>query len=411
MLKKITMPAGGQNTDQLLIAKWRKSVGDPVKRGDILLDVETDKAVLEVESFAQGTLLKLLFEEGDYAGVGDVIAYVGELGDLKALEEKKEEPVVQQAELPVDDFTPIMPLTESVPVGEGVTEVARKISPAAKKLIRDHHLDSTLIYSISGGDIIHKRDIESYISGIAEVMSAPSAAADLTQEQTRDFDLIPLTNIRKIIAARMLQSTSSIPSFTAEVEVDMGACVQLRDQINQKTEGLKISFNDIIAKCFAKCVETYPLINASYTDDGLKVFKSVNAGLAVSLEQGLIVPVVRNVAGKTLSVLARENQANIKDVRSGKFDPAIMEGGTFTISNLGKYPICRFTAIINPPQSCIIAVGSIRMQPVWEDGQWQPRQIMSITATFDHRIIDGAYGAHFLTRLKELLENPYLLLV
>ena len=223
-------------------------------------------------------------------------------------------------------------------------------------------------------------------------------------------DLIPLSPMRRIIAERM-EVASTIPAFTAEIEVDMSACIRLRADFNQFAEGAKLSYHDIIAKAVAIAVGGYPLVNASFADTEIKVFRAVNIGVAVSLEQGLVVPVVCGVRAKNIAALARENASNIAQVRTGKFDSRILENGTFTISNLGKYPISRFTAILNPPQSSILAVGSIQHRPVWTTGQWREQAIANLTGTFDHRVVDGSYGAEFLTRLKELLEHPHILLL
>jgi pyruvate dehydrogenase E2 component (dihydrolipoamide acetyltransferase) len=189
----------------------------------------------------------------------------------------------------------------------------------------------------------------------------------------------------------------------------MTGCIQLRSDLTQHFKGIKFGYNDIIAKCLAIAAGDYPLVNASFTDKGIRVFRSVNIGLAVSLEQGLVVPVVCDVRGKDIASLAEANAANIAQVRTGKFDPKILENGTFTISNIGKYPITRFTAILNPPQSCILAVSSIQSRGVWVNGHFREQPTAAITGTFDHRVIDGRYGAEFLTGLKQLLEQPALI--
>ena len=415
MLKKITMPPGGQNTDQLMIAKWRKQVGDPVKRGDILLEVETDKAVLEVESFAEGTLLKRIGEEGEYATVGDVIAFIGKPGEL---EDTKETKPVASASVPplIDDYQPILPdrvapalMVEFANPQESVTASAEgrpAISPAAKQMIRDNGLEPSSVYQTLGLPIVHRSDVVSYLDSRQKTIAEVPIVESISES-----DWIPLTSMRRTIAARMFQSTSTIPSFTAEVEIEMSACSALRKELNGFLKDSKISYNDIFAKCVARAASDFPLINASFEGTGIRVYKSVNIGLAVSLEQGLVVPVVKNIASKSLTEIARENAANIASVRSGKFDPELLESGTFTLSNLGTFPVSRFTAIINPPQVCILAFGSIRTVPAVVNGQLEEKSVMSVTASFDHRVIDGAYGAKFMAKFKELVEHPNLLLV
>ena len=451
MLTKITMPSGGTNTDQLLVVSWKKQEGDPVKRGDILLEVETDKAVLEVESFAKGTLLKRMLEEGSYGAVGDVIAYVGEPGDLKSLDAKPAAntpaatnqsesapttpaamPSKPEATLAVAEPSPIK--LEATPIvaephlmAAGTIPAVQvspsngtlKATPAAKKEARDRGLDLAEVHRSVGKDILRRNDVAQFASAsagrndVAQSASAdvgsPTVATQAAGDAT-SYSLVPLTSMRRIIAERMAAG-SSVPTFIAEIEVDMTACVKLRSELNQHFKGIRFGYHDLIAKCAAVAAGDYPLVNASFTDQGIRVYQSVNIGIAVSLEQGLVVPVVRDVRGKNLASIAEANAANIEQVRTGKFDPKLLENGTFTISNLGKHPIKRFTAILNVPQSCILAVGAIQSCGVWVGGQLHEQPTVAITATFDHRVVDGNYGAEFLTRLKELLEKPLLALV
>jgi pyruvate dehydrogenase E2 component (dihydrolipoamide acetyltransferase) len=412
MLSKITMPSGGTNTDQLLVVSWKKQAGDAVKRGDILLEVETDKAVLEVESFAQGTLLKRVVEEGSYGTVGDVIAYIGDPADLTALETESAPSKPTAVEL--DVVTPTGSTTLATPVTEPETTPSTqadssnrtiKATPAAKKEARDRGLDLAEIHRSVGKEILRRSDVAQFSGVSAGSPNSARATGDVTS-----FALVPLTTMRRIIAERM-EAGSSVPTFTAEIEVDMTACIRLRSDLTEHFKGIKFGYNDLIGKCVAIAAGDYPLVNASFTDKGIRVFRSVNIGLAVSLEQGLVVPVVCDVRGKDIASLAEANAANIAQVRKGKFDPKILENGTLTISNIGKYPITRFTAILNPPQSCILAVSAIQSRGVWVNGQLREQPTAAINGTFDHRVIDGRYGAEFLTGLKELLENPHLIFV
>jgi pyruvate dehydrogenase E2 component (dihydrolipoamide acetyltransferase) len=412
MLSKITMPSGGTNTDQLLVVSWKKKAGDAVKRGDILLEVETDKALLEVESFAQGTLLKRLVEEGSYGTVGDVIAYIGNPEDLTALEAEFA-PSKPTAGDP-DVITPTESTTLATPVSEPETTPSAqadsanrtvKATPAAKKEARDRGLDLAEVHRSVGKEILRRNDVVQFSGVSAGSPDSSRATGDVT-----GFTLVPLTTMRRIIAERM-EAGSSVPTFTAEIEVNMTGLIRLRSDLSEHFKGIKFGYNDIIAKCVAIAAGDYPLVNASFTDKGIRVFRSVNIGLAVSLEQGLAVPVVCDVRGKDIASLAEANAANIAQVRTGKFDPKILENGTLTISNIGKYPITRFTAILNPPQSCILAVSAIQSRGVWVNGQLREQPTAAITGTFDHRVIDGRYGAEFLTVLKELLEHPALIFI
>lgn len=412
MLSKITMPSGGTNTDQLLVVSWKKNAGDAVKRGDILLEVETDKALLEVESFAQGTLLKRLVEEGSYGTVGDVIAYIGDPEDLTALE--TESAPSKPAADDLDVITPTGLTTLATPVSESETAPSAqadssnrtvKATPAAKKEARDRGLDLAEVHRSVGKEILRRSDVAQFSGVNAGSPDSTRATGDVT-----GFTLVPLTTMRRIIAERMVAG-ASVPTFTAEIEVDMTGCSRLRSDLSQHFKGIRFGYHDIIAKCVAIAAGDYPLVNASFTDRGIQVFRSVNIGLAVSLEQGLVVPVVCDVRGKDIASLAEANAANIAQVRTGKFDPKILENGTLTISNIGKYPITRFTAILNPPQSCILAVSSIQSRGVWVNGHLREQPTAAINGTFDHRVIDGRYGAEFLTGLKELLEHPALIFI
>jgi pyruvate dehydrogenase E2 component (dihydrolipoamide acetyltransferase) len=407
MLTKITMPSGGTNTDQLTVVSWKKQVGDPIKRGDILLEVETDKAVLEVESFAQGTLLKRLIEEGASGTVGEVIAYIGQPEDLAALEaesgSRKPSTVDPNGANPTETVTPAAVLETTPRVQTGSSSPAVKATPAAKKEVRDRGLDLAEVHRGVGKEILRRNDV-------AQFAGAGSTKATTAIGEVTGFKLVPLTAMRRIIAERMAAG-ASVPTFTAEIEVDMTGCIRLRSDLNQHFKGIKFGYHDLIAKCAAIAIGDYPLVNASFTDQGIRVFESVNIGIAVSLEQGLVVPVVCDVRSKDIATLAEANAANIAQVRTGKFDPKLLENGTFTISNLGKHPITRFTAVLNPPQSCILAISSIQSRGVWVDGHLREQPTAAITATFDHRVVDGNYGAEFLTRLKELLEHPHLLFI
>ena len=281
-----------------------------------------------------------------------------------------------------------------------------KATPAAKKEVRDRGLDLAEVHRSVGKDILRRSDVAQFAS--VSTGSSPPQATVLGD--ATDFTLVPLTPMRRIIAERM-RAGSSVPTFTAEIEVDMTGCIQLRSELNEHSKGSRFGYHDIIAKCAAIAVENYPLVNASFTDQGIRVFQSVNIGIAVSLEQGLVVPVVCDVRRMDIASLAKANAANIAQVRTGKFDPKLLQNGTLTISNLGMYPITRFTAILNPPQSCILAVSSTQSRGVWADGQLREQPTAAITGTFDHRVVDGKYGAEFLTHLKELLEQPISLFV
>ena len=423
MLKEITMPAGGQTTDTSVIGTWLVKKGDKVKRGDALLEIETDKATLTVESFAKGTVLAILAEEGDEASAGDVIAYIGEESDLPEVERRLNAGTTQSAEdkqeLPEqkisagrqeDEYQPIdlsAPIryeagTEENTAGgkEALGDI--KAMPNAKKLAREEKVSLKDVAEYAGKSILKRQDVQAYLERAEKIAPPDAGNAD---------EKIPLTNMRKVIARRMTESAQNIPAFQAAVEVNMERCIAFRKTINEARKEGKISYNDILFKCMEAAIRRYPYLNASYTEEAIILHKDVNIGLAVSVEAGLVVPVVKQVNGKGIEAISAENRINIKKAREGKLMPEDMSGGTITLSNLGMYPITEFNAIINPPEVCILAVGAMEEKPVFEQGQWRPIPVMKITGSFDHRVIDGAYGAEFLAELKKVIENPALALL
>lgn len=274
--------------------------------------------------------------------------------------------------------------------------------PNAKKIAREQQVSLRDVAEFAGKSILKRQDVQAYLD-----QEGKDAAEAKEAEDTR----IPLTTMRKVIARRMLESSANIPSFQATVEVDMTNCIALRGAVNAGRKEGKISYNDILFKCMEAAIRRYPYLNASYTDEAILVHKDVNIGLAVSVEAGLVVPVNKKVNGKGIEEIAADNRTNIQKAREGKLAPEDMSGGTITLSNLGMYPVTEFNAIINPPEVCILAVGAMEEKPVWEDGQWKPVPVMKITGSFDHRVIDGAYGAQFLAELKKIMENPALALM
>ncbi|MDR1510951.1 MAG: 2-oxo acid dehydrogenase subunit E2 [Synergistaceae bacterium] len=390
MLSKITMPGAGQTVDRLRIIKWHKREGDEVERGSVLASLETDKATLEIESFARGTLLKICVAEGEYADIGDVIAYIGEQGDLNGL---KESETPAQA----DDYTPIMPsgndnaASQSHETGIATNDSRSvvKISPAAKKAARDAGVSPEMIALMLKTDMVKKRDV-------LESMPHPGSES------------IPVSPMRRAIAARMLESVSSIPAFNIEIDANLSAMKSLREIMRSK--GVDIAYHDILAKCASLSVKNHPLIGAQYSPNEIVLRRNIDIGIAVSLENGLLAPVIRNVADKSITEIAYEASVLIEKARSGNIIESEMGGASLTISNLGMFPIARFSALINPPESCILAVGGSKKTPYIKDGILLERETISITGTFDHRFIDGAYGAAFMTNLMEFIENPALML-
>jgi len=404
MIKEITMPAGGQTTDTSTIGTWLVKKGDKVTRGDALLEIETDKATLTVESFAKGTVLAILAEEGEDLPAGTVIAYIGEESDLPEVEArlhgKTGELVAAVAEEFEDEEDEYQPIDKNAPVKHANAPECKKeelgeikAMPNAKMIARENGISLADVAAFTGKNILKRHDVKAYLE---------NKGADAGVNDT----VVPLTKKRKVIANRMLESTQNIPVFAATVEVEMQQCMALRKEIN--AEYAKVSYNDILFKCMEKAIRKFPYVNASFTEEAIILHGDVNIGLAVSVDDGLVVPVVRNVEKKTIFEISDANKENVAKARSGKLSLEEMSGGTITLSNLGMYPVTQFTAIINPPESCILAIGAIEDKPVFSDGVWRSVPVMKITGSFDHRVIDGAYGARFLTELKRMIENPAL---
>lgn len=400
MIKEIKMPAGGQTTDVSVVGTWLVKCGDKVKRGDALLEIETDKATLTVESFAKGTVLALLAKEGDRIPAGEVIALIGEEGDRAeavAGKRKTDENVIDEEEYqPIDK--------NAAKISKNNTEI--KAMPNAKLLAKEKRVALTDVAQAVGKSILKRQDVEGYL----QTSEPEEVMAEKGPEKDRDV-IVPFTNMRKVIARRMSESAHNIPVFTASVEINMTQCIAFRKLVNSAEGAGKVSYNDILFKCIEAAIRSFPYVNASCTESEIILHKDVNIGLAVSVENGLVVPVVRRVQEKNISEISACNKENVRKARALKILPEDMSGGTITLSNLGMYPVTQFTAIINPPEVCILAAGAITEMAAVVDGELKILPVMKVTGSFDHRVIDGAYGAGFLAELKNIIENPALALV
>jgi len=404
MLNRILMPSGGQTTDEMLILKWNKQVGDIINKGDILFEIETDKAVLEVESFAEGKLLEISYPAGLTVKVGAVVALIGEEADVKKSVNPDDNKSMGISASVTNKTQPTeLIIEQTVEVAKGKRILA---SPLAKSLAKIENIRLEDVAMTVSNSIIKKADIYQYLKNEKDTKTHEILNA------TDEYNLLEVSSIRKTIARRMKESLSVAPHYVISVDVDMTATVALRNKLNANKQVVpaKISFNDIIMKVVAKAIERFPIINSTYNENQICVFKEVNIGLAVALEMGIIVPVVRSVNKKSILEISIANTKNIDKVKNNQISETDLKGGTITISNLGMFGIDYFTAIINQPESCILAVGSISKKPVVFGNEIVIRDIMNITGSFDHRVIDGAIGAQFLQKIREVLENPVLLL-
>ncbi len=478
-MKTVEMPKMGDTMEEGKILRWLKQVGDSVKKGEPLAEIETDKVNIEVEAFASGVLRKILVPEGDSAPIGASIALVGNADEALPGESNVPAPVSNtgvekatdaQKSVPTNGNYSVKEASASV-VGNGQTQVAYReasttaqqatsqggtnqgvinqartgvgeqgrvfISPLARRLAEEHELDYTKIHGTGPNGRIIKIDVEAALASPA--VSAPAQQAVSTptlpyaetyvEPQAEpevaipapvanvggDVVEIPLTAMRRTIAKRLSQSMQTAPHFYVTSVIDTGKLAELRKQINEfaakEPTPIKVSFNDLIVKAVARTLVRMPEVNVSFAEDRLLQKKQVNVGVAVALEQGLIVPVVRNADQRSMLDLARETRRLAEAARQGKLRPEDFSGGTFTVSNLGMFDVDSFTAVINPPESAILAVGSITPTPVVVDGQVVVRDRMKVTLSSDHRAIDGAIAARFLQEVKRLLEEPFGLLV
>ena len=417
MAEIVRMPRLSDTMTEGTVAKWHKKVGDAISEGDLLAEIETDKATMEFESFQEGVLLHIGVQEASTAPVDCILAILGEEGeDVSAvieadaapvIEEKVEEPkeVKKEKSVKVDPVetpkvsSPVEESSPSVVVSKSTSNARVKASPLAKRLAKEKGVDISLIPGSGEGGRVVKRDVDNYQSGVVRT--------GLTEER---YSEEPVSQMRKTIARRLSESKFTAPHFYLSITVDMDNAISSRKAINAKLDH-KISFNDIIVKASAMSLREHPTVNSSWRGDVIRRNEHVNVGVAVAVEEGLLVPVVRYTDTKTLSEISKEVKAFAQGAKDKKLQPADWEGSTFTISNLGMFGIDEFTAIINTPDACILAVGGIQQVPVVKEGQIVPGNVMKLTLSCDHRVVDGASGAAFLQSLKAYIENPITMFV
>lgn len=403
------MPKLSDTMTEGVVSKWHKKVGDTVKTGDLLADIETDKATMEFESFQDGVLLHIGVEEGKGAPVDSILAILGKAGeDVSALLSGGSAAPTEAASVPSSAPAPAAaapaptPVSASAAPASAASDGRLKASPLARKLAEEKGIDLRQVQGSGDEGRIVKRDVEHHQPS-ASVGSAMAALG------TESFTEVPVSQMRKTIARRLAESKFSAPHFYLTLEVDMEQAMAAREAINHVAE-VKVSFNDMVVRAAAAALRKHPAINASWLGDRIRYNQHVHVGVAMAVEDGLLVPVVRHADQKSLSAIASEVKAYSAKAKEKKLQPSDWEGNTFTISNLGMFGIEAFTAIINPPDACILAVGAIRSVPVVKGGQVVPGQVMKITLSCDHRVVDGASGAAFLQTLKRLLEQPVTLL-
>lgn len=416
----VRMPLLSDTMKEGKIVAWHKKEGDKVKSDDVLADVETDKATMEVMPYADGTLLYVGVKEGEAAKVNDIIAIVGKPGtDVKPY--LQNDLAVQNEETagePKDsDQSGVRAKAEVSPVQtEGGTEEDDervKASPLAKKLAEEKGIDIRQVKGSGDNGRIIKRDVDQFQPSQAAARPAQQKQAAATPPVAlgkEGYTDQPLSQMRKVIAQRLSESKFTAPHFYLRMTVTMDKAIEARKAINEVSP-VKVSFNDLIVKAAAMALRKHPEVNSSWMGDFVRQNQHIHIGNAVAIEDGLIVPVIKFADQKSLSQIAEESKSLAEKARTKKLQPPEFSGNTFTISNLGMMDIDEFTAIINPPDSCILAVGKIAATPVVENNQVVVRQLLKLTLSCDHRVVDGAVGARFLQTLKAHLENPVTMLV
>jgi pyruvate dehydrogenase E2 component (dihydrolipoamide acetyltransferase) len=440
MAETISMPKLGFDMQEGVLVRWVKNEGENVNKGDVLAEIETDKATVEVESSASGVVRKLLVEAGSVVPVGDPIAVVGsadekieeaptkvteapaekktdeQQGEELKTEKAQEDTGKQKADGKAEEKPAAQTQPTQAPVSQAAASVQEgpvKASPLAKKIARDNNLDLSRLQGSGPGGRVVRKDVEAALAGGAQPAegrkpaAAPTPVAVSTEDQT-----IPLTKLRQAIARRMTESTTTVPHFYVTHEYKMDALMAMRKQINDYLpENEKVSVNDFILKAVALTLREFPNLNSAFQGDKVLRHGSVNVGVAVAVEGGLLTIVSKDTDQKPLRQISAEVKAMAGRAREGKVKPNDIEGSTFSVSNLGMFDVENFSAIINPPEAGILAVSSAREVPVVENGELKVGWRMKATISVDHRVSDGAEGARFMQALAKYLEAPALMLV
>jgi pyruvate dehydrogenase E2 component (dihydrolipoamide acetyltransferase) len=430
-MSEITMPRLSDTMQEGTIARWLKKAGDEIKKGDILAEIETDKATMDLEAYEEGTLQQVLVQEGETVPVGQAVARIGSGAGGKDEGAEKTTPGQQTASAAETggDDTRAMHATQSV--SERTTEQdadvqstssktaqngsgkATKASPLARRMAEEHNIDLRQVQGTGPGGRIVRDDIEDVLEQAVPPAPTPTRVAPQqaipTSTDLSEAELVKLSRVQLLIARRLTESKQTIPHFYVSSEIDMTDMLAMRQTLNANLgeEGVKVTVNDLIMKACALALEKFPEVNSSLKDDYFVRYKHIHVGMAVDTPTGLVVPVIRDANTKGVRSIAREAKALIARARANKLTPADLEGGTFSVSNLGMMDASDFIAVINPPQAAILAVAATRKQFVPVDGQPVIRELMTVTMSADHRMLSGATVARFLQEVKQLLQNPY----
>jgi pyruvate dehydrogenase E2 component (dihydrolipoamide acetyltransferase) len=420
MEEVVLMPRLSDTMTEGVIAGWHKKVGDTVKKGEVLADIETDKATMELESYKDGILLYQGAKAGEKILVNELLCIIGKEGlDVNGIVAavKGGANAAPAATTTTSTASAAAPAPASAPAAPAITAVVNEgrifASPLAKKIAQEKGIDLKYVKGTGENGRITRADLENYTPGTATPAATSSTSAGATPafvpSGTVSFVDTPVSQMRKVIAKRLSESLFTAPHFYLTMKINMDAAIKARTLLNENAT-TKISFNDMIVKATALSLKQHPKVNSSWMGDFIRENHHVNIGIAVAVDEGLLVPVLRFADGLSLSQISGTVKEFAKKAKDKKLQPADWEGSTFTISNLGMFGIDQFTAIINPPDACILAVGGIAQEPVVKNGQIVPGNVMNVTLSCDHRVVDGATGAAFLQTLKSLLEEPLRML-
>jgi len=420
MATKVHMEALSPTMEEGRLVKWNKHEGDAVKSGDTLAEVETDKAVMELVARSDGQLLKVLVPEGTTVPVGNIVAWIGKPGEKvdgagsteQGAAASKPAPTAPAPAPKAAAPAPASPPTPPAPAAAPADATRVKASPLAKRIAKEVGVDLKLVQGSGPGGRVIKRDVEGGAAQ-ARAVAAPAPSSVLRAPSGVPYEDVPLTQIRKTIAKRLAASIGPIPHFFLTTEIDMERAAEAREALNKQLgeEGGKISFNDIIIKAVALALVQYRACNAWFQEDHIRYWNEVHVGMAVAIEDGLITPVIRNADLKSLREIGAESRELAGRARSRRLKPEEYTGATFSVSNLGMFDIDQFTAVINPPEAGIVAIGSIVAKAVPDGDRVVVRRRLRVTMSCDHRVIDGATGAAYLKTLKQMLENPLAMLL
>lgn len=417
MAEIVRMPKLSDTMVEGVVAEWYKKVGDNVETGDLLAEIETDKATMEFEAFQEGVLLHIGVDKGKTAPIDSILAILGKKGeDIGAILKAEADVAAEVKEAPVEVAVAPSPAPAKVaavakapvqaaasapvqyPSASAVSEGKVKISPLAKRLAQERGINYSFIQGSGEGGRIVKRDIDNYQGGGTSFVG------------TESFTDETVSQMRKVIAARLAESKFTAPHFYLNVSIDMDNAMAARISINKMIAPQKVSFNDMVVKACAVALKDNPNVNSAWYGDFIRRNDHIHIGVAVAVPDGLLVPVIRFADGKSLTQIGAEVKELAQKAKDKKLQPEEWEGNTFTISNLGMMGIESFTAIVNPPDACILAIGGINNVPVVKNGEVVPGNIMKVTLSCDHRVVDGAVGSAFLKDFKNYMENPVLLL-